>query len=225
MQYDWDWAGAEKEFRRAIQLRPSDDLGQRLYGWLLIAVGRFPEAQAEMRRPLEAEPTNDFNLMELGLSYCFARQYEPALEQCRREIAVDPTSYWSHMLLGWTYEQEKEFPAAIEAMLQANRLNDTSQVIASLGHAYAVAGRRGEAERVIRELRKKSERKYISPYDIATIYAGLGDKEQTLIWLGKAYEDRSGCLALWLKVDPKFDALRSDPRFQDLLRRVGFTPS
>ena len=178
-----------------------------------------------MRRPLEAEPTNDFNLMELGLSYYFARQYEPALEQCRRAIAMDSTSYWSHMLLGWTYEQERQFPEAIEAILQANRLNDSAQVIGSLGHAYAVAGRRAEAERVITELRKKSERKYISPYDIATIYAGLGDKEQTLVWLGKAYEDRSGWLALWLKVDPKFDAFRSDPRFQDLLRRVGFTPS
>ena len=224
MQYDWDWAGAEKEFRRAIELRPSDGAGHRLYGWLLIALGRFKEAQAEMRRPLEAEPVNDFNLMELGLSYYFARQYEPALEQCRRAIGIDPTSYWSHMLLGWAYEQEGKFPSALDAFTKANRLNDSSQVIASLGHAYAVAGQRAEAEKVIADLQKKSEHSYVSPYDVATIYAGLGDREQTLVWLGKAYEDRSGWLALWLNVDPKFDALRSDPRFQTLLRGIGFAP-
>jgi tetratricopeptide (TPR) repeat protein len=127
------------------------------------------------------------------------------------------------MLLGWTYEQQQKFPSAIDALNQANRLNDSPQVIASLGHAYAVAGRRAEAEKVITELQKRSERKYVSPYDVATIYAGLGDNEQTLVWLGKAYEDRSGWLPLWVKVDPKFDALRSDPRFQGLLRRIGFT--
>ena len=223
MQYDWDWDGAEREFRRAIELSPADDLGHRLYGWLLIAGGRFKQAQEEIRRPLETDPLNDFNLMELGLAHYFARQYDPAIEQCHRAIAIDGTSYWHHMVLGWALEQQGKFPAALDALTQANRLNDNTQTTASLAHAYAVSGRRANAEKIIAELHERSGRTYVSPYDMATIYAGLGDKEQTFVWLEKAYEDRSGWLALWVKVDPKFDIVRSDPRFRNLLRRVGFT--
>ena len=221
MQYDWDWAGAEREFRRAIVLDPSDGAAHRLYGWLLIALGRFEEAQAQMRRPLDNEPLNDFNLMELGLSHYFARQYEQAIEQSRRAIGVDSTSYWSHMLLGWAHEQQGGFSAAIDDLSQASRLCDNPQVIASFGHVYAASGSRAEAQKVIAALQVSSNRRYVSPYDVASIYAGLGDKEQTLVWLEKAYEDRSGWLALWVKVDPKFDALRTEPRFRNLLHRIG----
>jgi DNA-binding winged helix-turn-helix (wHTH) protein/Flp pilus assembly protein TadD len=224
MQYDWDWAGAEREFRRAIALNPADGLAHRLYGWLLIALGRFDEAQAEIRRPLDADPLDDFNLMELGLSYYFARQYEQAVEQCRRAIGVDSTLYWSHMVLGWAHEQQGGFSAAIDEFSEARRLRDNSQVTASLGHAYAASDRRADAQKVIAALQESSKRRYVSPYDVATIYAGLGDQEQTLLWLERAYDDRSGWLALWVKVDPKFDALRSEPRFQNLLRRMGHAP-
>ena len=221
MQYDWDWAGAEQEFRRAIALEPSFAPAHRIYGWLLIALGRIEEAQAALRRPLAADPTNDFNLMELGLSHYFAREYEQAVEQCRRAIGLDPTLYWSHMVLGWAQTLRGDFTAAIAGLHQANRLNDNPQVIASLGHAYALAGRRAEAQKVLALLEETSRRRYVSPYDVATVYAGLGEKEQALLWLEKACDDRSGWLALWVKVDPKFDSLRSVPRFQNLLRRVG----
>jgi tetratricopeptide (TPR) repeat protein len=159
--------------------------------------------------------------MELGLSHYFARQYEQAIEQSRRAIGVDSTSYWSHMLLGWAHEQKGGFSAAIDDLSQASRLCDNPQVIASLGHAYAASGSRAEAQKVIAALRVSSNRRYVSPYDVAGIYAGLGDKEQALVWLEKAYEDRSGWLALWVKVDPKFDALRTEPRFRNLLHRIG----
>src|ERR1039458_4119727 len=152
------------------------------------------------------------------------RRSAACVEQCRRSIGVDATSYWPHMLLGWTYEQQGNFEGALDELKQANRKADHPQVIASLGHAYAVAGRRGEAESVIAELQESSRHKYVSPYDVATVYAGLGDREQTLVWLEKAYQDRSGWLALWAKVDPKFAAIRPDLRFQGLMRRVGLTP-
>jgi tetratricopeptide (TPR) repeat protein len=125
------------------------------------------------------------------------------------------------MLLGWAYVQQGKHTEALAALNQAYRTNDCPQVLASLGHAYAVAGRRAEAQKVIVELQETAQRKYVSPYDVATIHAGLGDQEQAFVWLEKAYEDRSGWLGLWLKVDPKFDDLRRDPRFEDLLRRVG----
>lgn len=223
-QYDWDWAGAEREFRRAIALDPQDMAARQLYGWYLIALGRPLEAQADMKRMLEADPLNGFGLWGLGLSFYFARQYEPAIEQYRRAIGVEPKSHWPHMLLGWTYEQQGKFTDAIAELNEASRLFEQNpQVLASLGHVYAKSGQRAEAQRRIAELVETARHRYVSPYDIATIYAGLDDREQALAWLEKAFEERSGWLAWWLKVEPKFDILHSDPRFQNLLQRVGHT--
>ena len=239
MQYDWDWEGAEREFRRAIEVRPerngllnpssaidsSDGASHRLYGWLLTALGRFEEAYAAFQRPLQTNPARDFNLMELGLSYYFGHRFPDAIEQGRRAVALDPTSYWSHMMLGWAYEQQGRFSAAIDELKEARRLNDVPQVVASLGYAYAASGRTADARAILAELHELSKRRYVSPYDVAMVYAGLGDKENVLIWLEKAYDDRSGWLALWGKVDPKFNLVRTDPHFQDLLRRMGLTKS
>lgn len=224
LQYEWDWVGAEQEFKRAIALDPKFTPAHQLYGWCLIAVGRFAEAQAEMKHSLESDPLNGFGLWGLGDSFYFARQYEQAVEQYRRAIGVEPKLYWSHLMLGWAYEQQGKFSEAIAELNQARRLNDNPQVSAALGHAYALSGLRAEAQKALAELQETAKHKYVSPYSVATTYAGLGDTEQALAWLEKAYEDRSGWLALWLKVDPKFDGLRADERFRDLMRRVGHTP-
>lgn len=221
MQYEWDWAGAEQEFKRAMALEPKHSPGHRLYGWYLIAVGRFDEAKTVLKRTLEVDPLDDSNLWELGLAFYFARQYEQAVEQYRRAIGVERTSFWPHMLLGWAYEQQGKFGEAVAQVNQAMRLNDNPQVVASLGHVYARSGQRAAAEKVIGELQESAARVYVSPYEVATVYAGLGDEERTLTWLEKAYEERCGWLAWWLKVDPKFDAIRADLRFRDLLRRIG----
>jgi tetratricopeptide (TPR) repeat protein len=177
MQYDWDWAGAEHEFTRAIALDPTDAAGHRLYGWLLMATGRFPEAQRQLQIPVEADPLSSFYHVELALAWYLGRDYDRCVEHCRRAIALDSSSYWPHMLLGWAYEQQGKFESALDEAHLANRLSDNPQVVASVGHAYAVAGRRADAQRVISDLDKKSRRTYISPYDIATIYAGLSDEE------------------------------------------------
>ena len=219
-QYDWDWSGAEQEFQRAIALDPHDSSAHQLYGWYLIAVGRTVEAQAEMTRVLDAG--NDFSLWGLGMAYYFAGQYEKAIEQYRRAIAIEPKSHWSHLLLGWAYEQQGRFGEAIAELDQASLLLDRNpQVLAAIGHAYAKSGQRAAAQKVLAELSETAKRRYVSAYDVATIHAGLGDREQTLIWLERAYEERSGWLAWWLKLDPKFDALHGDARFQDLLARMG----
>jgi DNA-binding winged helix-turn-helix (wHTH) protein/tetratricopeptide (TPR) repeat protein len=223
-QYEWDWAGAEQEFKRALALAPDYDTAHLIYGWYLIAVGRLEEAQAEMKRALELAPLNDYSLWGLGDAFYFARHYGHAVEQYRRAIGVEPQSHWTHLMLGCAYEQQGKFSEAIAELKRARRLNDRPQVLAALGHAYAASGRRAEAQQVIEELQELAERRYVSPYDIAAVYAGLGEQERALAWLERAYEDRSGWLGLWLKVDPKFDGLRADPRFADLLRRVGLTP-
>ncbi len=220
-QYDWDWAGAELEFKRAIELAPDDDSAHQIYGWYLTAMGRFDEAQAEMKHALKPNPLNDFALWGLGDSFYFARQYEQAVEQYRRAIAIESKSHWTHLMLGWAYEQQGNLSEAIAELNQAYRLNEMPQTLAALGHGFAISGRRDEAQKVIAELQETAKRRYVSPYDVATIYVGLGENEQALAWLEKAFEDRSGWLALWLKVDPKFDSLRSDPHFSNLLRRIG----
>ena len=225
LQYDWDWKGAEHEFRRAIELDPRDPLGHRLYGWMLMSQGQFSEARAEIRRGLDLEPLEGFNLMELGLAHYFARENDQAIEQVRRAIGVDPTSYWSHMVLGLANEQRGDFSAATQELTEANRLGleETSQVIGSLGHVYALSGHRAQALNAVEMLQRLARYKYVSPYDFAVIYAGLGEQENALLWLENAYDDRCGWLALWLKVDPRFDSLRTDLRFQKLLRRIGFS--
>lgn len=224
LEYDWHWNAAEREFKRAIQLNAKDPAGHRLYGWLLISTGRFQEAQVEMKHALDAEPLNGFYLMEMGLSHYFARDYVGSIEQAHRAIGVDPSFYWSHLLLGWAREQLGEFSPALEELNDADRLSlgETPQITASLGHAFAISGNRSEAQKSIAALEQRSKHSYVSLYDFAVIYAGLGDKKNALIWLDKAYDDRCGWLALWLKVDPKFDSLRSDSQFQDLLKRIGF---
>ncbi|MGE0882810.1 MAG: winged helix-turn-helix domain-containing protein [Blastocatellales bacterium] len=220
-QYDWDWTGAEREFKRALELEPNNSSPHQIYGWYLIAMGRLTEAQAEMKQALESDPSSDFALWGLGDSFYFARQYDQAVEPYRRAIAAEPRSHWTHLMLGWTYEQQGKFADAIAELKQAHRLNDIPQTLAALGHAFASAGQKAEAQKILAELQETAKRRYVSPYDLATVYAGLGEKEQALAWLEKAYEDRSGWLALWLKTDPKFDNLRSDWRFRDLLRRIG----
>jgi tetratricopeptide (TPR) repeat protein len=221
MQYDWDWTGAEEEFKRAMSQGTEADVARPLYAWYLMALGRVEEAQISMQRVVDEQPLDDFSIWTLGLSYYLGRKPDQGVEQFRRAIAVEPRSYWSHMLLGWTYEQQGKYSDAIAELNKAIRITDNPQVAASLAHAYALSGQRAEAHRALTELLDEANRRYVSPYDIATVYAGLGNTEEAFNWLEKAYEDRSGWLAWWLRVDPKFDRLRADPRFVDLLRRVG----
>jgi tetratricopeptide (TPR) repeat protein len=223
LQYDWDFAGADREFARAMTLEPNETIGRVLRGWLRMAEGRLPEAQADMQRAVDEVPS-EINLWSLGLSFYFAGQYEAAIEQYRRAIAVEPRSYWAHLSLGWAYERQGHVDDAIKELELTRGLLDTPQVVAALVHAQAAAGRRVEAQATMTWLLDYAKRKYVSPYDLATASAGLGDRTEAMAWLEKAYEDRSGWLALWLKIDPTFDSLRADDRFRDLLTRVGHTP-
>jgi len=190
-----------------------------------MAKGRFEESRAELERAIALDPSFDFGLWELGLCHYFSRRYEEAAEQERRAIALQPKDYWPHMILGWTLEQQGKFDDAISEITIATRLTDFPQVIAALAHAQAMAGRRNEADRLLQDLVELSKRRYVSPYDVATVYAANSDTENTLTFLEKACDGRSGWLPLWMSVDPKLDRIRGQERFSAILKRVGIPDS
>jgi tetratricopeptide (TPR) repeat protein len=155
---------------------------------------------------------------------CFARRYEEAIEQLRNTIEMDPNYWFAYLWLGSAYEQKGELDKAIAAFQQAKPTEESNpELLAELGHAYAISGQKGEAQKVLDELNQRSKQSYFTAYFVATIYIGLDEKKQAFGWLEKAYQERSVFLT-WLKVDPNLDSLRPDPRFADLLRRVGLPP-
>jgi serine/threonine protein kinase len=221
LYYDWNWAEATKELERAQTLKPNDPNAHLLRSDLLIALGRVDEAHAEVKRARELDPLSRiFNTVDGADSY-LGRQYDEAIAQLEKTISLDLAFHQTYLYLGLAYEQKRMYQRAIETFQQGMTQTERHpQLIASLAHAYAVSGERDKALSVLDELREISKHNYVSPYLFAVVYAGLNDRDQTLAWLDKGLEDRSLFL-IWLKVDPLFDHLRDDPRFQALLRRVG----
>jgi serine/threonine protein kinase/TolB-like protein/Tfp pilus assembly protein PilF len=218
--YDWDWASAEDEYKRAIELNPGYASTHHWYGWYLALMGRLNEAIAEIEKASELDPLSLEINTDLGLSFLFARQYDRAIEQFEKAMEMDPNFIWTHFFMGWAYEQKGNYEAAISEYKKAAQLDDSPLILAALGHTYAMAGRRDEALRVLTEMQEMSQSRHVSSYHFALIHAGLGSKEEVFEWLEKTYLAREEAL-VWLKVDPRLDSLRTDPRFIDLQRRVG----
>jgi serine/threonine protein kinase/Tfp pilus assembly protein PilF len=222
--YEWDWPGAEREFKRAIGLNPNYATAHQWYSNLLDGTGRLDEAIAEAKRAQEADPLSLVVNSAAGQTFYFARRYEQAIEQLRNALEMDPTFYLAHLLLAMVYEQVGRYEEAITESQKALSLpGGAPSALGVLGHAYALAGKRVEAQKVLAELKNLSKRHYVAPFEIALIYAGLGNKALGLEWLEMAYEDHSDRLR-WIKVWPQFDSLRGEPRFQDLLRRMHLEP-
>jgi tetratricopeptide (TPR) repeat protein len=219
--YEWNWAEAERELKRAQALDPNDAGAHDLYAVYLDAMGRLDEAMAETKRAQELDPLSLMFSTNVGIESYYARQYDEAIAQLEKTINLDSRYNPAYLWLGQAFEQKKMYREAIatfeKGMSQGER---HPKLLASLGHTYALAGERKRANKVLDELREMSKRRYISPYLFAVVCVGLGDKEQTFAWLEKAYQDRSFFL-IWLKVEPQFDSLRDDPRYKDLLRRIG----
>jgi len=217
--HEWDWKTADKEFQRAMAINPNYVPAHHFYSHYLVFVGRFAEALAEGQRALALDPLDVGMNMHLGWYYCFTREYEPARAQLQRVIEMNPSFGDPHELLGMVHRQQGQYQDAIEEMqksLELGGLDERGQ----LGHLYAVSGQRGEAQKLLNQLQEESKEKYVSPYNIAMIYEGLGDKEHAFAFLEKAVTDRDSNIAQ-IKVEPIFDGLHSDPRFADLLRRIG----
>lgn len=217
---DWNWREAETEFRRAIELEPNAERGHHAYSSYLSAMGRNEEAIAEIKKTLEVDPLSVLARWNFGYYYINAGQPEQAAEEFRKvlEIAAGPDGRQG---LGMAYTLENRLDEAIAELQEAVKLSeDSTWCKASLGYAYAMAGKRIAALKVVDDLKQTSKRKYVSAHLIAMVYAGLGDKAAAFQWLETALRQRDDQLPT-LKVDPFFASLRPDARFADLLRRIG----
>ena len=220
--YDWNWSAAEKEFKRSIELKPDYATAHQWYAiHYLTATGRLEEAVQEMKKALELEPASLVMNTFMGATLYYAGRYDEAIDQCRRTIEMDPNFAVAHWHLGLAYEQKQVLDAATEEFKKAISLSGGSPLMrAALGRAYAESQKKHEANEMLNELNELAKRQYVSAYEIAKIYVALGNSEQAFQLLEKAYAEHSFHLAN-LNVCPQFKSVRSDPRFQDLVQRIG----
>ncbi len=216
---DFDWRNAQVEFDRAIELNPNLAWAYEIYAWFLGGVGRLDEAIAKDKKAIELDPLNSFFQSALAYYLYHARRYDDAMVQVRKTLELDPTSTLAHNLLGRCLLGKGDTAGAI-AEFQQGKINITGAWYQGLlGYAYAISGDRAKVEQMLRELEAQAKRQYVNSSAFAAIYLGLGEKEKALDWLDKAYENRES--ACWLlKVDPIYDSVRGEPRFQALVKKV-----
>jgi TolB-like protein/DNA-binding winged helix-turn-helix (wHTH) protein/Tfp pilus assembly protein PilF len=220
--YDWDWKAAASGFRRAEELNPSYATAYQRNSLYLMSMGRIGESIAEMNRAHSLDPLSVSMNFSLGWRLYMAREFDQAIEQLRNTIDMDPNFILPHLVLGQAYEQKKAYDQAVAELRRAADISQNSPpVLAALARTYAVSGRTPEAKKLLALLMEQSKKQYVSPFYVAIVYAGLGENEQALDWLEKAYKDRSNAI-VFAKVDPQLDTLRSSPRFQSLLHRLAF---
>jgi len=221
--HEWEWQAAERGFKHAIELNPSYGVARPWYAFQLSAMGRHPEAAAEVRRALRLDPFSLAIGASAALVLGLAGHHDEAIEQCLKTLEMDPTGFYqTHFVLGASYEVKGMLEEAVQAFQSAvNLSNRNPHMLAALGHAFATSGRTPEARLVAEELKQRASQKYVPPYNIAMVYAGLGRKDEAFEWLERAYEDRSIWM-IFLNVHPMFNDLRPDPRFHSLVRRMAF---
>jgi tetratricopeptide (TPR) repeat protein len=223
-EYDWDWSVCEEEFKRAIELNPNYATAHHWYGDHLSNMGRHAEAIAEVQRAQQLDPLSPTISACLAYRYFYARQYQEAIRRLRETVSLFPEFARAHRWLGDTYMANGAHQEAIVAYQKAMSLSGASAAeVAALGQACAKGAIRGYYLWELRRLREESKHRYVEAAAFASLSAGLGEKDQAFSYLEKAYEDREYGLTV-LQIEPAFDPLRSDPRFQDLLRRMNFPP-
>ena len=216
--YEWDWAACERELKLAIELEPNNGEAHHQYGWYLAGMGRIDQAIPEMELAHGLAPLNLQLSGDVAEIYNYAGRYDQAIDQARKTIEMDRNYWFSYMILGLVYERRGQLPEAMAALEKAHSLDNNPGITGYLGYVYAAAGKKAEAQKVLNELKELSRQRYVPPYHVAFIYAGLNDKDQAFEWLNKGYEAHSG-LAL-MKVETVFDNLRPDPRFKEMLKRL-----
>lgn len=221
--YDWDWAAAEKECRRAIELNPQSAQSYMIYTHYLAGIGRFDEARTFGARGLELDPLSVSTHFFLGWSALFAGRNDEAIAKLSKAVELDPSNGWVRMFLGRAYLFKGMPDRAIEVMETGVRLSpDDSYALGYLGYTYAATGRRADALKILQRIDEMEKHRYVSRFAHVYIYTGLGDKDKAFEWLEKAYQERSDSLA-WFRFDPESKSLQSDPRFAALMRKIGFT--
>jgi TolB-like protein/Tfp pilus assembly protein PilF len=222
--YDFNFAEANREFRRAIELCPNYATAHQWYGQSGLApLGQFEDAIAEMKRALELDPLSVIINADLGSVLCSARRYDAAIEQLRKTVEMDPRFYYAHWNLGVALEVKGLVDQAAVEYEEAIALDDDPLSSGLLAHLYAKIGQKDKALQIQERLREVSKQRYVSPYIFAMIHLGLGEKDQAIDFLEKTYQDRDGYNIAYIKVDPFFDPLRGDPRFEAFVQKI-FAP-
>jgi TolB-like protein/DNA-binding winged helix-turn-helix (wHTH) protein/Tfp pilus assembly protein PilF len=217
--YQWDWDSAEKEYSRAIALYPGYATAHHWYAWHLIVTGRTSDGIAQLRTAESLDPLSLIISADLADALCIAHLYDESVQQSRRTLEMDPNFAIARYELGQAYQQKHMYNEAIEEFKRAIQLSGDNEIFkANLAYAYAVSGKREEALQMVKDLEEGQTQHSSTDANIGLIYVGLGDKDQAMIWLDKAYQARFNPSIL---LRPTFDPLRSDARFQDLLRRIG----
>jgi tetratricopeptide (TPR) repeat protein len=221
-EYEWKWADAEREFRRAIELDPNSAIAHKSYAEFLMHDARSAEAIREMERALDLDPLSLIVNTLVGFAYNNGRQYNRAIEEYEKVIQLDPQFAPAHYFLGGALTNIGQYDEAIAHLQKAKDLtHGASLMAAGLARGYARAGRRERAQQSLRELKLRGMHHYVSPYGLAQVYAALGDKSDALDMLDRAVNEHA-FEVLFLRVDRSFDSLHENPRFQELLKRVGF---
>jgi DNA-binding winged helix-turn-helix (wHTH) protein/tetratricopeptide (TPR) repeat protein len=220
--YDYDWPGAEQEFRRALELNSGASLARQRYGEYLMFMERFDEALAELRLAQSLDPLSLWIGVSLSTNLYLMGRDEQAIEQLQKALEMEPHYYPARFCLGMIHLRRGRLAEAVAEFQKARQAEeDSSFALGFIGYAHAVAGRREEAEQVLQTLLAESAAGYVSPYGVALINAGLGERERAFEWLEKLYEGRDEW-TLWLRVAPELEGLRADARFASLMERIGF---
>ncbi len=215
MLHEWNWAAAERMFQRALALSPNDAQIRHDYAHFLLALGRREESLAQTEQAVALDPANPMLLSCMGWHSLFDRQHAQAMEYASEANRMMP-DFWAQVVRGWAYMGEAKPDSAILALREATRLTPSAFAAAALGHGLAASGHAAEARRILRELLARHEREYVSSYDIATIYAGLRESDEAFKWLRRAADERS-TFFVHLGWDARFEGLRQDPRYHELL--------
>ena len=221
-EYDWNWPEAEREYRRAIELNPNYATAHHWYGIFLGGMGRFDEAMVQIKLAEELDPLSLIINTGAGRLLYNARRNDEAMAQLKKTLEMEPDFAEARFQLALVYEAKRMYAEAIQEFERAGKLYQDPTMIGWSARVYALMGKREQALQIAEQLKRMAGERYVSPYMLAIIYTALGDKEQAYEWLNKVYEERS-YYVIWLKVDPVFDGLRSDPRFIDFMRRVGLS--
>jgi TolB-like protein/Tfp pilus assembly protein PilF len=220
--YDWDWDGAEQEYQQAIALNPNYATARHWHGFYLGMLGRIEDAVVELRRAQELNPLSIIIRTHLGLMMYRGGRYDEAIGQLTHTLDMEPYFAAAHHFLALCFQQKGKHAEAIEGLERALRISPGSpDLVGALGHAHAAFKRKSEARKALKELQELEEQRFVSAFDFAMIYTGLSEADRAFEWLAKARAERSFSMLLSLKAEPRLDPLRSDVRFQDLLRQVG----
>jgi DNA-binding winged helix-turn-helix (wHTH) protein/TolB-like protein/lipoprotein NlpI len=223
-RYEWDWAGAEREYKRAIELNPQYPTAHQWYGWYLVSLGRNDDALAEFQRAQQLDPLSLYTNLTLGAPYYYSQQYDQAAEQYKRVSEMNPDFWLAHWWLFQTYTYQKRYDSALVELQKVAKLRGRSVSQFPLAaYLSAVSGRQAEARQMLEESQRETKDQYVSAYSLAVTHAGLGETNKAFAWLDKGLKEHDSAM-VFVNVDHRLDSLRSDPRFAQLIKNLGLTP-